>query len=109
MEQADYVQVSATTDSPDAAAELARSAVRARVAACAQVVGPIASVYWWEGKIDEAQEWLVLFKTTAARSDALVAHLRSLHSYEVPEIISTPVTGGNPAYLAWITDETRPR
>jgi periplasmic divalent cation tolerance protein len=50
---------------------------------------------------------LVLFKTTADRSDNLVEHLRSRHSYDVPEIIVTPITGGNPAYLSWIREETR--
>jgi periplasmic divalent cation tolerance protein len=101
--------VSTTIDSPDAAAELARSAVEARTAACGQVVGPIDSVYRWEGKVESAQEWLVLFKTTAERVDALVEQIRGLHAYDVPEIISTPITGGNPAYLDWIAAETRPR
>ncbi len=109
MAEIELVQVSSTTDSPEAAAELTRSAVEARVAACGQVVGPITSVYWWEGKVDTAQEWLVLFKTAADRSEALVEHLRSRHSYEVPEIICTPVTGGNPAYMSWVGEETRPR
>jgi periplasmic divalent cation tolerance protein len=105
-EVTEYCQVSTTIDSPEAAAELARSAVEARTAACGQVVGPINSVYWWEGKVDSAQEWLVLFKTTAERADALVEHIRALHPYDVPEIISTPITGGNPAYLDWIAEET---
>jgi periplasmic divalent cation tolerance protein len=109
LEPAEYCQVSTTTDSPEAAAELARSAVEARLAACGQVVGLINSVYWWEGKIDNAQEWMVLFKTTTQASDALVEHIRTHHSYDVPEVICTPVTGGNPAYLCWIREETRPR
>jgi periplasmic divalent cation tolerance protein len=104
-----YCQVSTTINSPDAATELARTAVEARVAACGQVVGPINSVYRWEGRVDSAQEWLVLFKTTAERVDALIEHVQALHSYHVPEIISTPITGGSPAYLEWISDETRPR
>jgi periplasmic divalent cation tolerance protein len=107
MAEEKHFQVSTTTDSKDAAAGLARSAVEARLAACGQVVGPIESVYWWEGKVDTAVEWLVLFKTTADRSDGLVEHLRSRHSYDVPEIIVTPITGGNSAYLSWVRDETR--
>jgi periplasmic divalent cation tolerance protein len=109
MSDVRYHQVSTTTDSPDAAAAMARSAVEARVAACGQVVGPIGSVYWWDGAVDSAAEWLVLFKTTADRSDALVEHLLSRHTYDVPEIIVTPVVAGNPAYLAWIDTETAPR
>ncbi|MGH3747941.1 MAG: divalent cation tolerance protein CutA, partial [Micromonosporaceae bacterium] len=63
MAQPGHYQVSTTIDSEAAAAELAASAVRARVAACGQVVGPITSVYWWQGDVENAAEWLVLFKT----------------------------------------------
>lgn len=109
MDGTEYCQVSTAIDSPEAAGDLARSAVEARLAACGQVLGPMTSTYWWQGKLDEAQEWLVLFKTTADRSDALVAHLRSRHPYDVPEVICTPVSGGNPNYLAWVREETRSR
>jgi periplasmic divalent cation tolerance protein len=102
-----YCQVSTATNSPEAAAESARSAVEARLAACAQVIGPIRSLYWWDGRVNDETEWLVLFKTTTADADALVEHLLSGHSYEVPEVVVTPVIGGNPAYLAWIREETR--
>lgn len=106
---AEYVQVLTTTDSRAAAQELARSVVHARVAACAQVVGPIASTYWWEGRVESAEEWQVLMKTAADRYDALERHVRQHHSYEVPEIIATPVVAGSAAYLGWIEAETRPR
>jgi periplasmic divalent cation tolerance protein len=102
-----FSQVSTTTDSQEAAAALARSAVEARVAACAQVVGPITSTYWWAGQVDSAQEWLILFKTPNDRVDALQEHLLRHHSYDVPEVIRTPITGGNPAYLTWLSAETR--
>jgi periplasmic divalent cation tolerance protein len=105
----DYSQVSTTTDSCEAAEALASSAVEARVAACAQVVGPIKSTYWWEGKIDKAEEYLILFKTPNDQADALQEHILAHHSYDVPEVIRTPITGGNPAYLAWLTDETTAR
>jgi periplasmic divalent cation tolerance protein len=107
MPEAEHVQVSTTTDSSQAAEALASSAVQARVAACAQVVGPIRSVYWWAGAVAREQEWLVLFKTGADRSEALADHIRRNHSYDVPEIIMTPIIGGDPAYLAWVTAETR--
>lgn len=109
MTVAEHCQVSTTTDSAEAAAALARSAVEARLAACGQVVGPITSVYWWQGGVEETAEWLVLFKTTAARADALVEHLRGRHAYDVPEVIVTPITAGHPAYLDWVSAETRPR
>jgi periplasmic divalent cation tolerance protein len=86
---------------------LAGSAVAAGLAACAQVGGPITSTYRWRGAVETAQEHAVQFKTAADRVAALVEHLLAGHPYEVPEIVVTPVTGGNPAYLAWVREETR--
>jgi len=106
MSEVEYCQVSTTADSQEAATQLARSAVESRFAACGQVVGPITSVYRWEGSIENAVEWLVLFKTTIDRSTALIEYVRSHHSYAVPEIIVTPLTGGNPGYLAWVAEES---
>jgi periplasmic divalent cation tolerance protein len=101
-----YVQVSTTTDSRQEAAALGRSAVEARLAACAQLVGPIASTYWWEGEIESAEEWMVLFKTTADRFEELAALITDEHSYDSPEIIATPVTGGSADYLGWVSEQT---
>ncbi|WP_117214756.1 divalent-cation tolerance protein CutA [Allorhizocola rhizosphaerae] len=105
----EHCQVVTTTDSREAADSLASGAVRARVAACAQVIGPITSTYWWQGAMESAQEWQIVFKTTTGRYAELEAHIRTRHGYDVPEILCTPVTGGNPAYLAWVTEETRAR
>ena len=103
----DHVVVTSTTDSEDAAKALAASAVDAKLAACAQVVGPITSVYRWEGAVQNDQEWRVDFKTAADRVAELTDHITTNHSYDVPEIIATPINGGNPAYLAWLIEETR--
>ncbi|GAB3680728.1 divalent-cation tolerance protein CutA [Actinocorallia lasiicapitis] len=101
-----YVQVTTTIDEQSDAAELARSAVEERLAACAQVVGPITATYWWEGEVETADEWMVLFKTTADRFQELAVHINDHHSYETPEIIATPVVAGSAEYLGWITDQT---
>jgi periplasmic divalent cation tolerance protein len=103
---ASYLQVTTTTDSRKEAAELARSAVTERLAACAQLVGPIASTYWWEGQIESAEEWMVLFKTTADCFEDLAAQIAEQHSYDTPEIIATPVVGGSADYLAWVREQT---
>lgn len=95
-----------TTDDPHKAQELASGAVAERVAACAQVAGPVVSVYRWEGAVETAQEWQVLFKTAAARYDALESWLTEAHDYDTPEIIATPVTRGSAAYLEWVERET---
>ncbi|MDQ0786856.1 periplasmic divalent cation tolerance protein [Streptomyces sp. B3I8] len=97
-----------TTDSEAAARELARGAVEARLAACAQISGPVTSVYRWQGGVETAAEWQVSFKTTPARYEALEHHLRTAHDYETPEIIATPVVRGSTEYLRWVTEETAP-
>lgn len=103
----EHVRVETTIDSAAGAASLASSVVGTRLVACAQVVGPIASMYRWEGAVTTDQEWLIVMKTAADRLDDLVAHLRSAHPYDVPEVVATPVLGGNPDYLRWVTAETR--
>ena len=94
-------------DSEGVAAELSRGAVRVRLAACGQVSGPIVSTYWWEGKVDSAREWTVVFKTEEAVAPSLIEHLVQRHPYDVPEVLITPVLGGNPAYLEWVAAQTR--
>ncbi|MFF4949987.1 divalent-cation tolerance protein CutA [Streptomyces chattanoogensis] len=95
-----------TTDSEDKAQRLARGAVEGRLAACAQISAPVTSVFRWENAVETGREWQVLFKTTAARYEALEARLRATHDYETPEIIATPITRGGADYLAWIAKET---
>jgi periplasmic divalent cation tolerance protein len=104
----EYLQVQTTTDSRAEAVELAQAAVEARLAACAQVAGPIASTYWWEGGVERAEEWLLILKLPADRYDELAEMLTERHSYDEPEIVATPIVAGSAAYLSWLEDETRP-
>ncbi|QFU85400.1 divalent-cation tolerance protein CutA [Amycolatopsis sp. YIM 10] len=104
---AENVVVTTTTDSEDAARSLAAGAIEARLGACAQVLGPVTSVYRWEGAVQTEPEWRVEIKTTARRSEELTAHLLEHHTYDTPEVITTPITGGSPAYLSWLAEETR--
>jgi periplasmic divalent cation tolerance protein len=103
-----FLQVQTTTDSRAEAIELGRAAVEARLAACAQVAGPVASTYWWEGEMERAEEWLVLLKLPADKYADLASLLANLHSYDEPEIIATPIAAGSAGYLGWISAETRP-
>ena len=102
-----YCQVVTTIDAREAADRLARGAVEARLAACAQVLGPITSHYWWEGAVTSGSEWQVVFKTSTAAYPALERHLREAHSYDVPEILCLPVTAGHRPYLDWLSTEVR--
>jgi periplasmic divalent cation tolerance protein len=106
---AEYLQVQTTTDSRTEAMELARAAVEARLAACAQVAGPVTSTYWWDEDVERAEEWLIMLKLPADTYEQLVALLTERHSYDEPEIIATPIVAGSETYLTWIRDETRPR
>lgn len=106
---AGYLQVQTTTDSRAEAMELARAAVEARLAACGQVAGPVASSYWWNDELERAEEWFVFLKTPADRYDELAAFLTQRHSYDEPEIIAVQIVAGSPSYLSWMRDETRPR
>jgi periplasmic divalent cation tolerance protein len=104
-----YLQVQTTTDSRAEAIELGRDAVQARLAACAQVAGPVVSTFWWEGDLERAEEWLLLLKLPAARYQELADFLTQRHSYDEPEIVATPIVAGTATFLSWIEDETRPR
>lgn len=104
-----HLQVLTTTDSLDAAQQIARAVVEARVAACAQIIGPILSLYWWNGVVETTEEWQILMKTTGERYDALEAVIRQAHGYDVPEIIAMSITHGGADYLSWVDVETRPR
>ena len=103
-----YLQVQTTTDSRAEAMELSRAAVESRLAACAQVAGPVASMYWWDGALERTEEWLVLLKLPADRYDELAAFITERHSYDEPEIIALPIVTGSAAYLNWMREETRP-
>ncbi|WP_049573223.1 divalent-cation tolerance protein CutA [Streptomyces sp. SBT349] len=103
---ADHLTVLTTTDSENAAELLARSAVEARVAACAQIEGPVTSVYWWDGEVRTGREWRVLYKTPAAKYRELEAHIKAVHGYDTPEIIAAEITRGSAEYLAWLGEET---
>lgn len=104
---AEHVIVISTTDNEQAARALAAGAIDAKLGACAQVVGPITSVFRWEGEVQTEQEWRVEIKTTADRVAVLTEHIKANHSYDVPEVIATPIIGGSTEYLSWLVDETR--
>jgi periplasmic divalent cation tolerance protein len=102
-----YCQVTTTLPDQAAAERLAMVLVEERLAACAQIHGPVRSIYRWAGKMEQAEEWYCHFKTTLARLPRLQVRVRELHPYEVPEIIAVPILQGNPDYLKWIQDTVR--
>jgi len=95
------------TNLPDesAATQVTRAVLAGRLAACVNRLAPCQSEYWWQGHIEHAQEWPLLFKTTQRQYAALEAAIRQHHPYSVPEIVSWPLGGGLPAYLDWVRAE----
>ncbi len=90
-----------------AADTLAQVLVESRLAACVNILPACHSIYRWKGAVETAEEIPLLIKTTEARYPALEAAIRERHPYEIPEIVSLPVTGGLPEYLAWLVAETQ--
>lgn len=101
-----YCIAMTTAGDEETAATLARGIVEAQLGACVQIV-PIRSFYVWEGQVNDEAEQLLLVKTRSDRYADLEAHIREHHSYDVPEIIRVPITGGSTPYLAWIDDMTK--
>ncbi len=107
-QQQGYFQVVTAVGSEADAAWLASALVERRLAACVQVVGPVTSTYWWEGRVQTEGEWLCLVKTTAAALEPAMEAIGAEHSYDEPEITATPIVAGSPGYLGWLDAEVRP-
>jgi periplasmic divalent cation tolerance protein len=103
----DYVQVLTTAGSEEEADRIGAALIEARLAACVQVAGPIASRYRWRGELEQAREWQCLAKTEARLFPQIEAAIRAAHSYEEPEVIAIPILAAGAGYLAWISDSLR--
>ncbi len=100
------VQISFTCGSEDEGHSIAKSLVEHKLAACVQVSSPIKSIYRWKDKIETDDEWYCVVKTTKRHYSAVEKHILEMHSYEMPEIIATPIIMGSRAYLDWLRKET---
>ena len=101
-----YCIVFSATDSQDEADKIAGALLEARAASCVQMT-PVRSAYRWKGKIEHAPEILLTIKTKDKLYPEVEEIIKANHSYEVPQIVKIPVTGGLPAYLDWVRDNTR--
>ncbi|HEX7288385.1 MAG TPA: divalent-cation tolerance protein CutA [Candidatus Angelobacter sp.] len=93
-----------TAGSQDEARKLAQALVERRLAACVNIVPRIESVYRWQGKVETAEEWLLIIKTQAEMFEHVHDAIKELHSYELPECVMLEVSGGSEQYLKWITE-----
>ena len=102
-----YIIVLVTASSKEEANKIAQGLLEEKLAACVNILAGLESRFWWQGKIDSAQEVLLVIKTRKTLFNKLAKKVKSLHSYTVPEIIAIPIISGNKAYLDWINDCTR--
>lgn len=107
IKSSNYGVVLVTAASQQEAEAIATFLVKSQLAACVSLL-PIYSIYTWQGKLHQEQEWQLLIKTDLAQFSSLEAKIRELHSYEVPEIIALPILAGSQPYLQWISEQVQP-
>jgi periplasmic divalent cation tolerance protein len=100
----DKLLVLTTAGSEHEARTIADALVERKLAACVNIVPRIQSVYRWEGKVEQAEEYLLLIKTVKAREDQVRAAIKELHTYDLPECIAIPIESGSAEYLKWLSD-----
>ena len=86
---------------------IGKKLVEMRFAACAQIVGPMKSIYWWKGRMEEAEEWYCILKSTGNLYKKIEETILKLHPYELPEITATGIEDALPEYVQWVIDETK--
>ncbi len=99
-----YLLATTTAPERETADRIARALVERRLAACVQALGGLRSCYRWQGRVEEAEEVLLLIKTTERLFPRVGELLKELHPYEVPELVAVPIAAGSPDYLAWMED-----
>lgn len=102
-----HIVVFVTASSKEEAQKISLGLLDDKLVACVNIIDGISSLFWWQGKIDNAKEVLLVIKTRRALLNRLMDKVKSLHSYEVPEIIALPIVAGNKKYLDWIDESTR--
>jgi periplasmic divalent cation tolerance protein len=96
-----------TTATREEAEKITWNLLKQKWIACANIVGPVSSLFWWKEKINQENEFLVLMKTRSNLFEKLVATIKQMHSYEVPEIIAVPITKGEQSYMNWLRSSLR--
>jgi periplasmic divalent cation tolerance protein len=102
MDQAKHVVIFVTAKDKPQAQKIARALLEDKLVACANIVDGVQSLYWWQGKIDDSAEALLVLKTQRSLFKNVAARVKALHSYETAEVIAMPIVEGSPEYLNWI-------
>lgn len=114
MQQAEVIPLSiyyVTINKYESAVNLAKILLEKKLVACSNIIGsqenPITSIYSWEGKVENDKEFLMIMKSRSALIDEIIKEVKANHPYSVPEIIATPIIGGNPDYIKWVLENTK--
>ena len=102
-----YVVCYVTVPTRQEAESISRMLLDKKLVACVNRVGPVQSLYWWQGHVDKADEYLLIMKSIEEKKEEIVEAVRLVHSYEVPEILFLPIIAGHEAYLSWIGDSLK--
>lgn len=97
-----FIQVMTTIYDKKKAEKIATHLLKKKLTGCVQILGPVESKYWWEGKIVKDKEWLILIKTSANLYKKVEKEIKANHAYSVPEILATPIINGSKDYLKWL-------
>lgn len=103
------IVITTTADDREQLEQIARTLLEKKLAACCQISGPVESLYRWQDQIESAAEYIVTIKTMSALSPQVMRIIREMHSYDEPELIITPILGGSPTYLQWLTESCEGR
>ena len=102
-----FITVLMTTASEDEAIKIVQQLLDEKLIACANIIEGVHSIFWWHGSIKDSRETMVIMKTRSKLIGKLMRTVKTLHSYEVPEIIALPIVDGAPLYLDWVKSSTR--
>ncbi len=102
-----YIVIMVTTANREEAEKIARRLLDEKLIACANIIGPVSSLFWWSGKLEKSEEYVLLLKSRLELFEKLSESVKALHGYEVPEIIALPIIKGSPAYMEWLNSTLR--
>jgi len=103
----ELIEIQTTAASPEEAQRIADHLLNGRLAACVQVSGPLQSRYWWQGQLEQADEWVCTAKSIASLYESVEAAIREVHSYDEPQILAVSVLRASAGYQQWVEEQVR--
>lgn len=102
-----YIQIITSVNNKKVAYKIVKELLKEKIAGCCQIIGPVESYYWWEGKIENNNEWLIFIKTEKKKFEKVKEKIKEIHPYQIPEIISFEIFLSDKKYLNWLSSITK--